>query len=472
MPGFVLSVFTQQAYNLILLAQDEARMLGRAAVAPEHLLLALARRGNVSRLLSNKGVGGGDIHASIVRHGGLGDDLVLGSVPLAGASRLALERAVDVAGLRGETSPGGEHLLIALGQDPLVMTVLSEVGVGDAEALVDARYPARRQPLTAEQVKSYLLRVGVNQSPPQPGPGPPVFERFTDDAARAVRAAVEASTLLESGCVEPFHLLLGCLHVPESVAGRALSAGLVRSDMGTLGEAMDRACLYGPNPAHQATGIFSDTARRVVAEDALIVAHRHGHPQIGTGHLLLATLDCRDRTATRIIGEGPVSEQIAREVMLALPGAERCNGDSDRAVILFDQLITELTSRVSEVVPAGWTVRGSSRSGGLRLRAPHSRSEEDGRIDLGWTAGLPQPARPRMRAGIQRALEELQEIITRHAGEPWPAPTARPDEPVGAHAEIAGDHENPTLRMWYGDPDHPALELKPPLWLNNLISTV
>jgi hypothetical protein len=36
----VLGAFSNQAHNLILLSEDEARMLGRLVVEPEHLLLA------------------------------------------------------------------------------------------------------------------------------------------------------------------------------------------------------------------------------------------------------------------------------------------------------------------------------------------------------------------------------------------------------------------------------------------------
>lgn len=42
-----LGVFSQQAHNLILLSEDEARMLGRASVEPEHRLPALIRHGTV-----------------------------------------------------------------------------------------------------------------------------------------------------------------------------------------------------------------------------------------------------------------------------------------------------------------------------------------------------------------------------------------------------------------------------------------
>jgi hypothetical protein len=52
----VLAVFADQAYNLILLTEDGARMLGRSQVEPEHLLLALARYGNVESLIRERGI--------------------------------------------------------------------------------------------------------------------------------------------------------------------------------------------------------------------------------------------------------------------------------------------------------------------------------------------------------------------------------------------------------------------------------
>lgn len=51
-PEDSLGWFTDQAYNAILLADDEARMLSHVSVEPEHLLLATTRFGNVARLLA------------------------------------------------------------------------------------------------------------------------------------------------------------------------------------------------------------------------------------------------------------------------------------------------------------------------------------------------------------------------------------------------------------------------------------
>jgi Clp amino terminal domain, pathogenicity island component len=50
----MLAAFTDQAYNLILLAEDEARMLGRSEVEPERVLLALTRHGNVRSLFRER----------------------------------------------------------------------------------------------------------------------------------------------------------------------------------------------------------------------------------------------------------------------------------------------------------------------------------------------------------------------------------------------------------------------------------
>jgi hypothetical protein len=472
----MVGVFDQQAYNLICLAEDEARMLGQPSVEPVHLLLAFARRGKVQSLFGERGVSASDIYVAIVRAGGLGDDLVLGHVPRSSASQDVLERALYVAAERGERTPGGEHVLLALGENDGTMTVLREVGISDVQGLVDRTYPARRAPLSDEEARRHLLRVAMNGSPPRPGPIPPVFERFTAEAQRAVRAASESAALLENYYVQPLHLLLGCLHVPDSLAARVLDAELAPSDMGTLGEAMERARMYGPNPAHQATGVFTDATRCVVAERALAYAYRHDHRSIGTGHLLLATLDAQDRAIDRIVGSrvmgsGPVHDRLARTLIRALPGDERpTDRVLDGGVICFDVLIRILTSEFIRIAPAGWELHGSARSGGVRLKVPDSRSEEDFAVHLEWIMAEDGPARDRLVRATRRALEDLQSAVIEHTRQPWPANSrsGRLDHPQ-AHAEIVGD-VNPMLRLWYGDGDDSTLEVTSrPILLNSVI---
>jgi ATP-dependent Clp protease ATP-binding subunit ClpA len=315
--GVVLSVFTDQAYNLILLAEDEARMLGRSEVEPKHVLLALARRGNVESMLTKRNITAGDIHRVLVARDGIGSDLVLGQVPRSKATNQALERAVNSAAERGVLGPSSEYVLLGVSGDDEVTSTLHEVGVEDVVGMVDAHYPSSRPPVSAEQVLSYLMRVGEDKSPPSPGPIPPVFERFTLEAKTAIRAGEKTASELRNAYVEPFHFLLGMLR-----SGGGLAAAVLRSHDIELDRAIDRARVLGPGPSHDATGIFTDQARQIVAQDALKHAHRHGHLRIGTGHLLLATLET-DGVVTQLLGPGPVKERIAAEVIRKVPGDEQ-----------------------------------------------------------------------------------------------------------------------------------------------------
>jgi ATP-dependent Clp protease ATP-binding subunit ClpA len=313
----VLGVFTDQAYNLILPAEDEARMLGRSEVEPKHVLLALMRRGNVESLLGAQGVTAGDIYGVLVARDGIGRDLVLGRLSRSAATISALERAVDAAAKRGVLGPSSEYVLLGISGDDEVTSILHEVGVEDVERLVDAQYPVTRPPLSAERVRSYLLRVGETSSPPSPGPIPPVFERFTGAAKSAIGAAKQIAAELQNAYVEPFHFLLGMLRTEESLAAVVLRSHNIDLDL-----AMARARVLGPGPSHDATGIFTDQARQIVAQDALKHASRHGHSLIGTGHLLLATLETNG-VLTQILGAGPVAERIAAEVTHKIPGDEQ-----------------------------------------------------------------------------------------------------------------------------------------------------
>ncbi len=472
----MLGVFTDQAHNLILLAEDEARMLGRPMVEPEHLLLALLRHGNVRTLFAQRGISGSDIYAAIVRASGIGDDLVLGAVPRSPATDAVLERAVDMAAERGVLGPSSEHVLLALAvsENLRMSAILEEVGVRDVVALVDARPGERRAAVSPERLKQWLLRAGARSSAPQPGPVPPVFERYTAEAQRAVRAASETAALLEQHDVEPLHLLLGCLHVPESLAWRVLDAGLAASDMGTVGEAMERARMYGPSPAHQATGIFTPATRHIVAERALSYAYRRGDPWIGTGHLLLATLDARDRAIDRIVGSGvmgsgPMHDRLARTLTRELPGDEHPTGEvNGGGVISFDLLIRMLANWFREQLPAGWVIHAGGRSGGFRLRVPNSRSEEDYAIDMGWIVTSDQSGRDRLLDVTRTALAELQTAVIQTTSTSWPSRDRSVDVPE-PHAEIAGDTVNPTLRLWYGPSTAPVIELQPPILLNMVL---
>src|SRR5205807_2529820 len=78
-----------------------------------------------------------------------------------------------------------------------------------------------------------------------------------------------------------------------------------------------------PQINHQlSTDIFSPDARRIVAEDVLILAERVKHRQLTTGHLLIAIVESPDDRASEIIGALPDVREITAAVIDALPGDE------------------------------------------------------------------------------------------------------------------------------------------------------
>jgi ATP-dependent Clp protease ATP-binding subunit ClpA len=313
-PQDSLGWFTDQAYNAILLADDEARMLSHPRVEPEHLLLAAARYGNVESLLAGEGIDARAIHDVIAAVRGFGSKLEL-RPRRSPASEEVLRRAVTAAAARGVLGPSTEDLLIALGERELPARVLAGLGISSAQALVDAHYPVTRPPVDhalLERRAAQLAAHGVE--PPSPGPMPPIFERFTAQARAAMNAGVEYARRADDRWVEPAHLLFGVLNAKAGVAAA------VRTRYGWARPPGQPA---GP-PAHppRSTGIFTPEARRIVAEDVLIIAERLDHRALTTGHVLLAILERYAYLTIDFINALPPIREITATVIDALPGEE------------------------------------------------------------------------------------------------------------------------------------------------------
>jgi ATP-dependent Clp protease ATP-binding subunit ClpA len=315
-PRDSLRWFTDQAYNAILLADDEARMLGHPRVDPEHLLLAAARRGNVERILAGQGIGARAIHDAITAIRGFGGKLEL-RPQRSPASEQVLRRAVTAAAARGVLGPSTEHLLIALGDHELSARILAELGVASAQVLVDADQglPPIGPPVDhalLERRAAQLATRGVE--PPSAGPIPPVFERFTAQARAAINAGAEYARRADDRWVEPAHLLFGVLDAEAGVAAAVRTRyGWRRPPAQTA-----RPPAYSP----RATGIFPPEARRIVAEDVLIIAERLDHRALTTGHVLLAIVERYAYLTIEFISALPGIREITAAVIDALPGGE------------------------------------------------------------------------------------------------------------------------------------------------------
>lgn len=308
-PRDLLGWFSDQAYNAILLADDEARMLSHATVDPEHLLLAAARTGNVERLLGEEGIEARAIHDAIVRVKGVGTHFQPkpGRSP---ASEQVLGRAVAVAMERGVLGPSTEHLLLAFGEQALSAQLLAELGITDVQGLVDAVYPVRRPPVDYEMVQRRAAQLAASdRAAPRPGPIPPIFERFSTQVRQAIDAGIDYARKLDDPYVEPAHLLMGLLDAKTGVIAT------VRSELGWRVPPV-----HFIEPRHpKATDIFTRDARRRVAEDVLIVAERLDYRTVTTGHLLIAILERPDERSREIMSILPNASEISAAVLDALP---------------------------------------------------------------------------------------------------------------------------------------------------------
>jgi len=206
--------------------------------------------------------------------------------------------------------------------------------VPSARAFVDAHYAVTGPPVGHAIMKRRAAQLASGGSAaPSPGPIPPIFERFTAQARGAIKAGVQYSRRADDPCVEPGHLLSGVL------AAKAGAAAAVRTRYGwpspppqpSYPEATGRYCREGERPSvlihteprdSRATGIFSAAARRIVAEDVLIIAERLGHRAVTTGHVLIAVLERADEATSEIISPLPDVREVAAAVTDALPGEE------------------------------------------------------------------------------------------------------------------------------------------------------
>ena len=334
-PEDSLGWFTDQAYNAILLAADEARMLSHPRVDPEHLLLAAARYGNVEGLLAGEGIEARAIHDVIAAIKGFGGKLELWPRRSA-ASEEVLRRAVTAAAARGVLGPSPEHLLIALGEQELTARILAELGISSAQALVDGHYPVTRPPVDHAIIKRRAAQLASGGTePPSPGPIPPIFERFTAQARDAINAGIQYAREVNDHYVEPAHLLFGVLNAKTGVVAtvRARYGWHIPPGQFAKPRYPGAPGRFSPDPKHEnvfvytqppylrATGIFSTGARRIVAEDVLIVAERLGHRALTTGHVLIAILERPDEYTSDIISSVPGIREVTA-VIDALPGQE------------------------------------------------------------------------------------------------------------------------------------------------------
>ncbi len=105
--------FTEEARQVVVRAQEEARRLNHNYLGTEHLLLALMgnRQVSAARVLRALGVSPQDVRTEVKRIIGLGSEAPVGPVPLTPRAKKALQLSRRAA---GDSPVWTEHVLLGL----------------------------------------------------------------------------------------------------------------------------------------------------------------------------------------------------------------------------------------------------------------------------------------------------------------------------------------------------------------------
>jgi len=193
---------------VVVLAQEEARLLNHNYIGTEHILLGLIHEheGVAAKTLEQLGISLEAVRAKVEAIIGEGGGAPTGHIPFTPRAKKVLELSLREALQLGHNYIGTEHVLLGL--------IREGEGVG-AQVLVNlgADLSAVRQEVI-QQLSGYKMAT--------PGTGFGPSGRMTRDTPAAARAAVEARRLAGSSPVGSHHYLLGLLQQHDSIAAKAL----------------------------------------------------------------------------------------------------------------------------------------------------------------------------------------------------------------------------------------------------------
>jgi ATP-dependent Clp protease ATP-binding subunit ClpA len=108
--------FTERARQVVVLAQDEARLLKHNYIGTEHILLGLVceEEGLAARVLDTLDITAEEVRAQVVRIVGRGDEADTGAIPFTPRVKKVLELALQEALELDHNYLGTEHILLGL----------------------------------------------------------------------------------------------------------------------------------------------------------------------------------------------------------------------------------------------------------------------------------------------------------------------------------------------------------------------
>jgi Clp amino terminal domain, pathogenicity island component/UvrB/uvrC motif len=187
----VFERFTERARQVVVLAQDEARMLRHNYLGTEHLLLGLLREeeGLAARVLESLDIDVEEVRAQIRRVVGVGEEAAAGQIPFTPDGKKVLELALREAQSLSHNYIGTEHILLGL--------VRVDEGVG-ARVLLD--FGAGGETIRNEIIR--MLSGPGRRSARHPVGEPPPFVATTPPLAPEVAAEIDRVRTEKGAAIE------------------------------------------------------------------------------------------------------------------------------------------------------------------------------------------------------------------------------------------------------------------------------
>jgi ATP-dependent Clp protease ATP-binding subunit ClpC len=199
--------FSDRARRVVVLAQEEARLLNHNYIGTEHILLGLAHEGEgvAARALRSLGVSLGAVRQQVEEIIGPGGSSPSGHIPFTPRAKKVLELSLREAMQLGHNYIGTEHILLGLLREGEGVACQALVKLGATLPKVRARV-------------FELLADDRGEGAAAPSPTLSAELRTVIDEARGAAAAAGESE------VAPIHLFLAAVEHPDGAAGRMLRA--------------------------------------------------------------------------------------------------------------------------------------------------------------------------------------------------------------------------------------------------------
>ena len=123
------------------------------------------------------------------------------------------------------------------------------------------------------------------------------FDRFTPNAKLALQIAEQEAKTMQNAYIGTEHLLLGLLSIPKSLAFSIFTgAGVTLENVRILLKASKTNNIEGQHVKHGLSVFLHN-----VIEQAVLIAHKFRHANVGTEHLLYALVSTGKNGATLLL---------------------------------------------------------------------------------------------------------------------------------------------------------------------------